>query len=80
MRAGLTEDVVHKVLSARSAKGLVAVAWKGGLSMKLAVAIQQRMARIPPAEVLAPVKGANYPLSEDEMRWQLEFFGEQRSR
>ncbi len=80
VRAGLPEDVVHKVLSARSAKGLVAVAWKAGLSMKLAVAIQQRMARIPPAEVLAPVKGANYPLSEDEMRWQLEFFADQRSR
>ncbi len=80
VRAGLPEDVVHKVLSARSAKGLVAVAWKGGLSMRLAVAIQQRMARISPAEVLGPVKGANYPLSEDEMRWQLEFFGDQRSR
>ncbi len=80
VRAGLPEDVVQKVFSARSAKGLVAVAWKGGLSMKLAVAIQQRMARIPPAEVLGPVKGENYPLSEDEMRWQLEFFGDQRSR
>ena len=80
VRAGLPEDVVHKVFSAQSAKGLVAVAWKGGLSMKLAVAIQQRMARIPPAEVLGPVKGANYPLGEDEMRWQLEFFGDQRGR
>ncbi len=80
VRAGLPEDVVQKVFSARSAKGLVAVAWKGGLSMKLAVAIQQRMAHIPPAEVLGPVKGANYPLGEDEMRWQLEFFGDQRSR
>ncbi len=80
VRAGLPEDVVQKVFSARSAKGFVAVAWKGGLSMKLAVAIQQRMARIPPAEVLGPVKGETYPLSEDEMRWQLEFFGNQRSR
>jgi len=80
VRAGLPEDVVHKVLSARNAKGIVAVAWKGGLSMTLAVAIQQRMARIPPAEVLGPVKGAPYPLSEDEMGWQLEFFGDQRSR
>lgn len=80
VRAGLPEDVVQKVFSAQSAKGLVAVAWRGGLSMKLAAAIQQRMAHIPPAEVLGPVKGANYPLSEDEMRWQLEFFGDQRSR
>ena len=80
VRADLPEDVVHKVLSARDAKGVVAVAWKSGLSMKLAVAIQQRVARIPPAEVLGPVKGAPYPLSEDEMGWQLEFFGDQRSR
>ena len=75
VRAGLPEDVVQKVFSGRSAKGLVAVAWRGGLSMKLAVAIQQRMAHIPPADVLGPVKEARYPLGEDEMRWQLEFFG-----
>ncbi len=80
VRAELPEDMVQKVFSAQSAKGLVAVVWRGGLSMKLAVAIQQRMAHIPPAEVLGPVKGANYPLDEDEMRWQLEFFGDQRSR
>ncbi len=30
--------------------------------------------------VAGPVKGANYPLGEDEMRWQLEFFGDQCSR
>ncbi len=80
VRAGLPVEVVRKVFSARSAKGIVAVAWKGGLSMKLAVAIQQRMARIPPADVLRPVKGASYPLGEDEMRWQLEFFGAHSDR
>ncbi len=74
VRAELPVEVVQKVFSSCSAKGLVAVAWRGGLSMKLAVAIQQRMARIPPAEVLGPVQGANYPLGEEEMRWHLEFF------
>ncbi len=72
---GLPLEVVQKILASHNPKGVVALAWKSGLSAKLAVAMQKRMARIGPREVLMPKAGKDYPLSEDEMKWQLEFFG-----
>ena len=57
-----------------SAKGIVSLAWKSGLSMKLAEQLQLRLARIAPNGVLKAAKGNNYPMSDDDMDWQLEFF------
>ncbi len=57
-----------------SAKGMTAVTWKAGLSMRLAQQLQLRLARIAPGSVLKPAAGGKFPLSEDEMGWQIEFF------
>ncbi len=66
---------VKKIVSARSAKGLVALSWKAGLSMDFAVSLQQKLAHIQPAELLKG-SGGRYPLTEEEMNWQLEFLGD----
>lgn len=75
LRAGTTADMVGKIFSAHSAKGVTAITWKAGLSMRLALQLQTRMAGISPQSALYPKDGADYPLSEDDLRWQLEFFG-----
>ncbi len=67
-------NVVEKIASAASAKGLVAVAWKGGLTPEGAVTVQQRLGHIQPRDLIRARDGA-FALSEDEMRWHLEFFG-----
>ncbi len=74
VRAGISEPVVKRIVSARSAKGIVAVTWKAGLSMALATRLQTTLARVPPEEVLRPDKKGRFPLSRDEMRWQIDFF------
>lgn len=74
IRSGISVEVVKKIFSARNAKGIVSLAWKAGLPMKLAFHLQQRVARIMPTEVISPNKDDAYPLSEDEMTWQIEFF------
>lgn len=76
VRSGVSEKVVQKVFSARSAKGIVSLAWKANLPMKLAFHMQQRIARIKPSEVIPPQTGEGYPLGEDEMTWQIEFFSD----
>ena len=43
-------------------------------AVRLAVQLQLRMDGIAPNQVLHPRTGTDYPLSEDEMTWQLEFF------
>ncbi|MDJ0943780.1 MAG: DUF2336 domain-containing protein [Kiloniellales bacterium] len=72
-KSGLPEAGISKVLDARSAKGVVSLAWKAGLSAEFAVQLQARLGGIAPGDLLRP-RGGGYPLSEDEMTWQLELF------
>jgi uncharacterized protein (DUF2336 family) len=75
LRAGLAEEVVHKAVSLRNAKAITALAWRAGLSMRTAVQLQLRLARIPPNALLHPRGGTDFPLDEDDMRWQIELIG-----
>jgi hypothetical protein len=42
--------------------------------MRSAMQLQLRLGGIPPGEVLNARDGTEYPLSKDEMAWQLNFF------
>lgn len=68
-------SAVDKILSARSAKGVVALAWKAGLPVRVAVQLQTRMGGISPRQALHPRDGKAYPMTTEEMKWQIEFFG-----
>jgi uncharacterized protein (DUF2336 family) len=72
--SGLPMESVNKVVATQSPKGTVAVCWKSGLSPTLAVHLQTRMLHLPLSRVLNP-RGGDFPLRDDEMEWQLEFFG-----
>ncbi|MEQ5774432.1 DUF2336 domain-containing protein [Thalassospira sp. NFXS8] len=74
VRAGIPSEAVAKVLNTHSAKGVVSLAWKAGLPADLAVKIQVKLGHVPPGQALNPRSGNTYPLSEDDMLWQLEFF------
>ncbi|NQU72261.1 MAG: DUF2336 domain-containing protein, partial [Rhodospirillales bacterium] len=74
LKSGLSTQIIRKVVSMASAKGMVALAWKSGLSMKLAMQLQLRLARVAPDAVLKAAKGDKYPMSDEDMDWQLEFF------
>lgn len=74
LRAGMPHVLVEHIFSAHSAKGVTALAWKAEVSMRFAVQLQLRMGGIAPNQVLHPRAGTGYPLGEDEMVWQLEFF------
>jgi uncharacterized protein (DUF2336 family) len=73
--SGIGDAVVDKIMSSHSAKGIVALVWKAGLSPRLASQIQLRMGGIPPRQVLAARGGEGWPLSPEDMTWHLEFFG-----
>jgi uncharacterized protein (DUF2336 family) len=74
LRARLKPAVVNKILVSHSAKGLTALAWKAGFSMRLASLLQVRHARLPPKSRLNPTSGGSFPLTPAEMEWQIEFF------
>lgn len=79
VKSGLPPKLVTRVFTERSAKGIVAICWKAGLQARLLLTVQQRMGRIPPGDVLQP-KGNAFPLTEEEMNWQIEFFADLAGR
>lgn len=70
---GLPMSVVDRAATLRSAKGLVSLAWKAGLTMRSATTLQTVLARLSPDSILFPGPGGGFPLAVEEMRWQLEF-------
>ena len=75
LRATVSVERARKIVSTQSAKGMTSLAWRAGLSMPAAVSLQTKLAKIAPADVVKPRVGADgYPLSTEEMSWQLELF------
>ncbi len=66
---------VDKVFKMKAPKPVVAVAWKAGLSMRLALHLQKEIAHVAPKELIYPKNGTDYPLTKDELEWQLDFLG-----
>ena len=75
--ANTSVPMVDKMLEAISPKAIMALLWRARLSPRLGLQIQRSgLGKIPPRQLLYP-KGADehFPQTEDEMKWQLEFFG-----
>jgi hypothetical protein len=73
LAAEVAPTVVDRAATLRSAKGIVSLIWKAGFSMRLAGPLQVLLCRVSPGAVLRGGEGGNFPLTNEEMRWQLEF-------
>ena len=73
--AGVSDAIVEAILNAHSARGVVAIVWKAGLGMRLAMKVQMQIAQIAPSSVVKARDGVDFPMTEEELTWQLEFFG-----
>jgi len=65
----------RNIFKLKKPKLICAVCWRAGLSMRFALRLQQEMAQIQAKELIYPRDGIDYPLSNEEMVWQLEFIG-----
>ncbi|MGH1398645.1 MAG: DUF2336 domain-containing protein [Alphaproteobacteria bacterium] len=65
----------QKIIDMRAPKPIVALAWRAGLSMRLALELQKTIGKVQPKEMLYPKGGTDYPLSEEELVWQVDFLG-----
>jgi uncharacterized protein (DUF2336 family) len=66
---------VEKIIAMGAAKPVVALCWKAGLSMRFALRVQQEIAKVPHQELIYPRGGTDYPLSDADIKWQLDFLG-----
>ena len=73
--AAVPLSVVQRAAALRSAKGLASLVWKAGFSARAAAPVQTAIGKIAPGAVLAATPSGAFPLSPEEMRWQLDFLG-----
>ena len=66
-------EIARRIFNEKSAKGILALCWRAKLPIKMAVQIEQRMGRLAPSDMIR-VDGNDYPLSGDQLAWQIEFF------
>jgi uncharacterized protein (DUF2336 family) len=73
--AKVDETVVRRILESGSAKAVTALCWRAGLSMRIAFKLQNTIMRLKGRDLLPARGGVDFPMTEDEMRWHLGYFG-----
>lgn len=79
LKSGMHPAIAEKILASRNGKAIAALVWKSGFSARLALKVQTLIAHVPGVQTVLPRDGDAYPLSPEEMRWQLDFFGALKS-
>jgi uncharacterized protein (DUF2336 family) len=67
--------VVDKMLRSGAARPIIALTHRAGLPMRLAIALQRDAGKLQPKDMIYARGGTDYPLTAEEIKWQLEFFG-----
>ena len=70
--AGVTLQLVDRAVALRSAKALVSLVHRAGFSMQAGVVVQCVLGRLGPGERLLAGPDGTFPLSIEEMVWQIE--------
>jgi uncharacterized protein (DUF2336 family) len=71
----LPAEMVQHVFATGTAKPVTALVWRAGLGMRTAFKIQTSILKLKSGDLLHARGGVRFPMSEDEMRWQLDYFG-----
>lgn len=66
---------IERIFAMKTPKPIIALCWKAGISMRLALRMQQELGQVPVKDLMYARGGTDYPLTNDEMVWQLEFLG-----
>ncbi len=74
-RGQTTLENIKKVFDVRAPKSICAISWKCGFSMRLALKLQQGPGHVPYQSLIYPRGGTDYPMTEEQMQWQLDAIG-----
>lgn len=73
--AAVPLSVMDRAASLRSAKALVSLVWKAGFSMRATGPVQAVIGQLSPETTMQPSASGGYPLTPEELGWQLDFLG-----
>lgn len=75
LSAKLSLSLVVKMLDSSSGKAVAALSWKAGFDADTAEALQRRVAHLPSKSMVKSAGGGRYGMSDDELRWYVDYFG-----
>lgn len=73
---GVPIGAVDRAASLRNAKALISLVWKAGFTMRAATVVQAMLGQLGPGTIMLPGPSNAFPLSVDEMQWQLELLAQ----
>lgn len=73
--ARTSPETVRRIVQSGAAKPVISLVWYAKLSMRTAFKIQTFVMRLKGDELVPARGGVEFPLSEDEMLWHLNYFG-----
>lgn len=74
VRADVSHGVAGCIVAMQNAKGIVSLASKAKIPESALTQLQISLCRVSPAEIITSTKPGKYPMTREEMDWQLEFF------
>lgn len=74
-KAGTNAAMAKKIFEMKAPKPIIALCWRADLTMRFALQLQKEVGRVPAKELLYPRGGTDYPLTDTEIEWQLDFLG-----
>lgn len=72
--ASVDVEAARSIMMTKSGRTVTALAWKAGLTMRTAYALQKSIALVPPTMMLHAEDGVDFPLDAKELGWQLDAF------
>ncbi|MFA7428835.1 MAG: DUF2336 domain-containing protein [Rhodospirillaceae bacterium] len=75
-KGGLSPALAQAAVQSSSGRAIAAVVWKAGLSPVVSAHVQIHLAGIPPGDVVGGIEGTGFGLTDSEMLWQIEMFGQ----
>ena len=72
--ADVPSDIVGVIFKSRSAKGVMALAWKAGMEPRHGLDFQEQLLRLPPRDLVEPLEDGAWPMSDEEMTAELHHY------
>lgn len=66
-----SDAAVERILEMRNGKATTALIYQAGLPMRTALLMQQRIAKVPPSQIVPAKNGVDFPMSPEEMDIQI---------
>lgn len=66
-----SDAAVERILEMRNGKATTALIYQAGLPMRTALLMQQRIAKVPPSQIVPAKNGVDFPMSPEEMDVQI---------